>query len=202
MKVGILGGSFNPVHLGHLRIAEETRGRHGLDKVVFIPAGDPPHKELTELASGSDRLEMVKLAIKDNPRFEASDIEVLRPGKSYTIDTVTRLQLQLGAEVELYFIIGADTIRELPTWRSLAELVELCQFVTVARRGFDSGDFEALRDVVSDLALRNMKAMYLDIAPVDISASEIRQRVRAGLSIDGLVPGAVESYIVEKHLYL
>lgn len=201
MKVGILGGSFNPIHLGHLKVAEEAGRRLGLDRVVFIPAGDPPHKARTELARASERLEMVKLATKDNPRFEISQSEICRAGKSYTIDTITQLQLQLGPAAELYLIIGADTIKELPTWRNVAELVELCQVVTVAREGFGRESFEVLKDTISGLALENVKALYLDVTPVRISASEIRQRIRSRLPISDLVPGAVEAYISGKHLY-
>ncbi len=200
-KVGILGGSFNPIHYGHLRIAREALAHLELERVIFVPAGDPPHKRPTALASACHRLRMVELAIKDEPGFEVSDIEVHRRGKSYTIDTIRQLQDRLGSYTELYFIIGADTIRELPTWMEIANLAQLCQFVVVARPGFDRSSFALLEGVLCDRGLRKMKQHYLDMLPCHISASDIRQRLASSRSVQGQVPPVVEDYIKQNGLY-
>ena len=134
-KLGILGGSFNPIHLGHLVLAETAREALGLERVIFIPAKLPPHKRAAALADGADRLAMVRLAVAGNPALAASDIELRRPGVSYSVDTVRALRQKLGAGTEIYFLIGMDTVAELTAWREVARLARLCKFVPLSRPG-------------------------------------------------------------------
>ncbi|MEK6585261.1 MAG: nicotinate-nucleotide adenylyltransferase, partial [Nitrospirota bacterium] len=135
LKVGLLGGSFNPIHNGHLTIAQQVHERMQLSQVLFIPTGDPPHKRDGSLAPANVRLEMVRLAIADNPLFTVSDIEMRRKGKSYSIDTIRALQHYYGPSTELFFIIGLDAFLDFPTWREPKELLRICHFVVVPRPG-------------------------------------------------------------------
>ena len=147
-KLGILGGSFNPVHLGHLVLAETAREALGLERVIFIPAKLPPHKRAAALADGADRLAMVRLAVAGNPALAVSDIELRRPGVSYTVDTVRALREKLGAGTQIYFLIGMDTVAELAAWREVARLARLCKFVPLSRPGHASPNAAALERAV------------------------------------------------------
>ncbi len=153
-KLGILGGSFNPIHLGHLVLAETAREALGLDRVIFIPAKLPPHKRAAPLAAGADRLAMVRLAVAGNPAFSASDIELRRPGVSYTVDTVRALREKLGAGAQIYFLIGMDTVAELTAWREVARLARLCEFVPLSRPGHANPNAAALERAVGRRAAR------------------------------------------------
>ena len=188
MRIGVLGGSFNPVHLGHLRLAEEAREMLRLDRVLFVPAGVRPHKQRRDLIDGRHRLAMVRLAIKGHPAFAASDLELRRRGPSYTVDTLEALHQQLGPRARLFFLSGADTMQELKIWRALRRVLELCTFVVATRPGY---------------SLRSTRrgVLPLAISRLEISASDIRRRMAAGRSIRYLVPEAVERYIVKYHLY-
>ena len=135
MKLGLLGGSFNPVHNGHLAIARQTREALGLDQVLFIPTSQPPHKPNGSLAPAQDRYEMVRMAIAADPVLAISDIEIRRPGKSYSIDTIRLLQQEYGAQTQLFFLIGLDAFLDFPSWRDPVILLELCQFVILSRPG-------------------------------------------------------------------
>ena len=140
-SVGLLGGTFNPIHNGHVAIARQAREVLALDRVVFIPTGDPPHKPHETLATAKDRFEMVRLAIASDPSLSISDVEVRRSGKSYTIDTIRLLQQEYGPEARLFFLIGLDAFLEFPTWRDPATLLTLCSFVVLSRPGLT---FQAL----------------------------------------------------------
>ena len=199
MKIGILGGSFNPVHLGHLILAEQIRETTGLGRVLFIPASSPPHKPGTELAAGEHRLAMVRLAIEGNPFFEASDVEVRRGGVSYTIDTILELRREHPGD-DFHFIIGADSVPELPTWYRTCELVDLCTFLIGSRPGHDIA-WDLLTRALPAATVERLRKNVIPTIPVGISSSAIRLRIREGRSIRYLVPRQVEEYIGRNDLY-
>jgi nicotinate-nucleotide adenylyltransferase len=200
-KLGILGGSFNPIHVGHLVLAETAREALGLDRVILIPAKLPPHKRAEALAGGADRLAMVRLAIAGNPAFAVSDIELRRPGVSYTVDTVRALRKRLGPGTVIYFLIGMDTVAELATWREIARLARLCKFVPLNRPGHSVPNVATLERTLGRLPARAMLKRALDMPLIGISSSEIRRRVAEGRTIRYLVPDAVAAYIRRKRLY-
>jgi nicotinate-nucleotide adenylyltransferase len=197
----MIGGSFDPIHVGHLSVAREVHERLGLDQMVFVPAGQPPHKLDKRLADAGHRLAMVRLAIAGDPDLTVSQVDVDRPGPCYSVDTVRllrdRLQSAWGAEIEIYFTIGADSLIELPTWYQPRELLRLCTVVAVGRPGYDANLRELER-----LLPGAPPILYLALhTPVDVSSTDIRQRVAEGRSIHGLVPEAVERYIHAHGLY-
>ncbi len=201
LKLGVLGGSFNPIHIGHLIVAEEVYWRHGLSGVIFVPAHIPPHKGAEELAEAHHRYEMVKLAIKGNEHFAVSDIEIARGGKSYTVETVELLSNKYGKDCELYLIIGTDTLQELPTWKEIQRLVGLCRMVVVNRPGAGLNGFAQLTPLLGEETLGEMRKLAVQIPPIGISSTEIRARLRSGRNIKYLVPPSVEEYISKKRLY-
>jgi len=201
MNIGVLGGTFDPIHMGHLIIAEEVRVRLDLDEVLFVPAGQPWLKlnNANAISPPQHRLEMVRLAIADEPAYRLSTMEIDRPGPSYTVDTMAELSGQVEAEGKLYFILGWDNLNQLPKWHQPQRLVELCRLVPVRRVGFASPDLDALEAAIPGLA---QSLVMLDTPQIEISSSEIRQRVARGLSIHQLVPEPVERYIIEHKLYV
>jgi nicotinate-nucleotide adenylyltransferase len=198
MNIGVLGGTFDPVHSGHVVIAEEARLRFSLNKVLFVPAGKPWLKTNSKITAAVHRVEMVKRAIAGNASFELSTIEIDRPGPSYSVDTVAALQQKLGAGARIFFLIGWDSLAELPQWQDPARLIQLCKLVAVTRPGLSRPDLKSLEPSVPGIT---QSVVWLDIAPINISSSDIRDRVAQGLSIHGLVPDNVESYIAENKLY-
>ena len=198
MDIGIFGGTFDPIHLGHLTIAEEARARLGLAQVLFVPAGQPWLKADRDIAPAAQRLEMVKRAIAANVYFGLSTAEVDRRGPSYAVDTIAILQQQLGAKARFFFLLGCDALGELPQWKEPTKLVQLCHLVAVPRPDCGSPDLEALEASIPGIAQR---VVLLDIPPIDISSSDIRQRVARGLSIRHLVSADVEEYIEKHELY-
>lgn len=219
MRLGLLGGSFNPIHYGHLGIARLAREKLALDRVLFIPTGDPPHKRDGDLAPAKDRYEMVRLAIADEPAFLLSDIEMRRAGKSYSIDTVRELRKQYGPATDLYFLIGLDAFVDFGSWRDPRALLEACRFVVISRPGqsfrslttvpllppLDPADLAALdaeRTTRLDIALPGCPGIILlALPPCSTSASEIRQRIKRGAALANLLPPPVESYILQHRLY-
>jgi nicotinate-nucleotide adenylyltransferase len=200
-KIGILGGTFDPIHIGHLIVAEDIRQKMGLGKVLFIPAGRPwlKIKEEKPVSPAEHRVAMVKLAIASNPYFKVSTIEIDRPGLSYSIDTVLELKAKLGTGAEIYFIVGLDALAEFPQWKEPVRLLEICQVVGIGRPGYAQAD---LRKLERSVPSASQRIMLMDVPQIDISASEIRTRVAQGLSIRYLVPEAVEKYIAEHRLYM
>ena len=186
-RIGILGGTFDPIHMGHLITAEIVRVSAALDEIIFIPAARPPHKENKGEAPAEDRLLMVQCAVEGNPSFSVSDIELRREGPSYTVDTIAALSEQLG-DAELFFITGADAMNDLYHWHEPARLLRSCVFIAAARQGVELDE--------SRLAEQFSPEQHLEI-----SSTMIRMRVRAGMSIRYLVPRAVEHYIEERGLY-
>ncbi len=198
MKIGVLGGTFDPIHTGHLVLAEEVRLRLGLAEVLFVPAGRPWLKSGTPISPAEHRVRMVRLAIAGRLYFKLSTMEVDRPGPSYTVDTMLKLKSQLASGDELYFILGWDNLEELPRWHEPKRLIELCRLVAVPRVGCPVPDLKTLEADAPGLFKR---VIMLDKPEIDISASVIRERVAQGLSIEHLVPEAVGKYIREQKLY-
>ena len=198
-RIGILGGTFDPIHLGHLAIAEAARDRLDLDRVILIPAGRPWLKSGQEVSAPEHRLAMVRLAIQDRPGLEMSPIEVDRPGPTYTVDTLTELREELGSGVELYLVLGMDSVRELRRWREPERLFDLCTVVAVSRP--DSLDVSSAEIEDSFTAARGRIRMVRG-PMLDVSATDIRLRVSEGRPISDSVPPPVERYIREHGLYL
>ncbi len=219
MRLGLFGGAFNPIHLCHLATARHIRDRLKLDRVLFIPTGDPPHKPADSLAPASHRCAMIKLAIAPEPTFALSEIELTRTAKSYSIDTVRQLKAELGQAADLFFLVGLDAFLELPTWKDANTLLALCHFVVVSRppshfaqvgamsllpplpetalREIDKGERPLL-----EIALKGAtRLMLLALPPCPISASDVRERLRRRLPTANLLPTPVESYILQHHLY-
>jgi nicotinate-nucleotide adenylyltransferase len=198
-NIGVLGGTFDPVHNGHLIIAEEARIKLGLTRVIFVPAGEPWLKEHRDISPGEDRIAMIKIAIVSNPYFHASSVDLARAGPSYTVDTLTDLRCELGEEVNLHFILGLDAVAEILSWRKPEEIITMCRLVGAKRPGYRAIDLRHLERNIPGIALR---FTMLNNPLIDISSSVIRERVARGLPITGLVPNTVELYIREKGLYL
>jgi nicotinate-nucleotide adenylyltransferase len=201
MRVGILGGTFDPIHLGHLIIAETVRDEMALGKVVFVPAATPPHKQERSIADAAHRLEMVRLAIAGNPAFEVSAVEIERGGVSYTIETIEGLRRSVGDEAKLFLIIGADSVPELTTWKDIDHLVHLCTFVVVARPGYRIEDLIREEIGLAPDTRQRVLRHYIDAVRVDISSTDLRARLAEGRSVRYRLPEAVEHYIRSKGLY-
>ena len=198
MRVGVLGGTFDPVHLGHLVIAQEAQIKLALDKVVFVPAGQPWLKEGTEIGPMAYRLEMLRLALQSDESFRVDTQELDRSGPSYTVDTISQMKGRLEAGTELYFIIGLDALEELNRWKDPERLAELCYFAAMKRPDHTKLDLQKLEKSISGISER---VCFVDNLQVDISSSDIRRRIRERLPISYLVPKEVEAYIREKGLY-
>lgn len=215
-KLGILGGTFNPIHYGHLAAAEEVRDRLKLDRVLFIPSFHPPHKQEDDVPSAAHRMEMVRIATAENATFEPSDIEIKRGGKSYTIDTIEALK-RTYPDAELYFITGVDSFLDIQTWSRWERLLSLCTFVVLSRPGYRFADLLKI-DFLSPAATQVIEldrgqrvhveihagtfTAFLEMIPLyDISSTDIRRRVKEGRSIKYLLPEAVETYIITNKLY-
>lgn len=188
MRIGVFGGTFDPPHHGHLIVAADVHAALALDRVLLVPAAVPPHKRETVKAPAGTRLEMVRAAVAGDPRFEVDDLELRRPGPSYTVDTLRTLRDRLPG-VELFFMVGADNLRELATWHEPEEIVRLARLVAVPR-GCDDVDTDAPFPVLS-----------VPVTRVGISATDVRRRVAAGQSIRYLVPDAVREIVAREGLY-
>jgi nicotinate-nucleotide adenylyltransferase len=198
MRVGIFGGTFDPIHLGHLAVARSIQSSLGLDNVIFIPAGQPWLKADTPVSRVKDRVQMLRLALARRRAFELSTIEADRPGPSYTVDTMETLQRQLGSDVALFFLLGSDALEDIPKWKEPQRLIQLCQLVAFARPGFGLPTMEALEAAMPGVSQR---VVFVEVPQVNIRATDIRRRIAEGRSIQRLVPRAVERYILEHGLY-
>lgn len=214
MRIGLFGGTFDPIHWGHLRSAEEVREALSLDRILFVPTSIPPHKKTPYSAPARDRLQMVRLAVAKNPRFAVSTVEMRRPGVSYSIDTLRYFAKKNRGRHSYFFIVGLDAFRDVGSWKEFEQLFPLCHFVVTSRPGSD--DSNPLRR--TPVAVRKLfcydfrKKIYrhwsgtylyfVKLTDIAISASDIRRRVREGVSIRYLVPLEVEAYIKKQGLYL
>jgi nicotinate-nucleotide adenylyltransferase len=195
--IGIMGGTFDPIHVGHLAVAEEAREALGLDRVLFVPAGQPPHKAPGSVTAAEERVAMVRLAIADNPAFELSTVEIDRAGPSFTVDTVELLaDAHRGATLSL--ILSAETFAELPTWHEPERLFHSARMAVVPREGYPAPDPAWLADAFPG---RQDRVDYLEGPRLGLSSTALRARVAAGRSIRYLVPAAVAAYIAEHRLY-
>lgn len=210
-RIGIFGGTFNPIHFAHLRIAEEIREAFALSNVVFVPAATPPHKPLADELPFADRMEMVARAVADNPFFTVSDLESRRDGKSYSIDTILAFREQYPG-AELFFIMGGDSFAEFSTWRRYGEIFANCNIVAITRPGTDISLLEGLPVALAhefwyDSAGKRLvhcsghAVYYLEGTRLDISSTTIRSLIKQGRSIRYLLPAQVEHYISEQRLY-
>lgn len=197
MRLGVFGGSFDPVHLGHLILAEQCRQHAQLDEVWFLPAATPPHKQQRELASPQQRVEMLELAVSGQLAFRVSRMEIDRGGISYTVDTLMEIQAQ-QPDAQLFFLMGADSLNEFPTWRDPQRILQLATPLVVSRGGEPEPDLESL---ASFTAANPLAAIQIRMPVLEISSSTIRQDVAAGRSIRYRIPRAVEQYIATHGLY-
>ena len=199
MKIGVLGGTFDPIHAGHLILAEQVVHSIGLSKVLFIPSNRPPHKDERMVAPIQDRINMISLAIEDNPRFELSTIECEIDGKSYTYKTLERLKLEYDSDTAFYFIVGSDVLEELLLFRNYETVLKNCSFVTGSRAGADKQKIDAIaEDLISNY---NAKIYMIPFTEIGISSTLIRDRIRKMQSIRYLIPDDVNQYISENRLY-
>jgi nicotinate-nucleotide adenylyltransferase len=213
MRIGLFGGTFDPIHWGHLRNAEEVREAFSLDRLLFIPAGKPPHRGRGPTTSPRDRAEMVRLAIRKNPGFALSTVELSRPGKSYSIYTVRHFAESAGSRDSLYFILGFDAFLDIGSWKDFEEIFRLCHFIVTSRpNSGNSMSLKAMPVAVRRLFCYDSKKnlyrhesgttlFFFRITDIAISASEIRDRLKEGRSIRYLVPREVETYIKRNGLY-
>ncbi|MDP3791809.1 MAG: nicotinate-nucleotide adenylyltransferase [Candidatus Omnitrophota bacterium] len=188
MRIGILGGTFNPIHIGHLILAEEAYFKLKLDKLIFVPAFIPPHKDTNEVISARDRLAMVKLAIEDNPAFDVSTYEVDSKKKSYSIDTLKEFRSIYGDEAQLCFITGSDSLKDLFSWKNINDIFKISKFIVANRPGYPIKDIPKEADTVV-------------ITPIEVSSEDIRKRLKEHRSIRYLVPDKVRKYILDNKLY-
>ena len=213
MKWGLFGGTFDPIHLGHLRCAEEIRELFDLDRVVFVPASRPPHKAVGEVTPFSQRMEMIEAAIRGNPSFSLSDMEGRREGISYSVETVEHMLDAGGPGLEIYFITGQDAFHDIRLWKAWDKILLLCHFVVMTRPGYENRGLEQI--LKPEFASRFVYEAQADgfrgptgrciffrsVTFLDIASRGIRQRVRDGRSIAYLTPEPVRSYIADQHLY-
>lgn len=196
-RLGIMGGTFDPIHIGHLACAEQAREAYGLDAVVFVPAGVPVYKKNAGVTPAAHRLAMCRLATRGNDSFDVSSLEIDRGGDTYTVDTLRQLRCHYPGNVELFFITGADAVRDIVKWRESAQVARLARFIAVTRPGY------ALDQVRLDLdqAQQHFQIDYLEVTSLAVSSSGLRQRVREGRSIRYLTMDAVRRYIESEQLY-
>jgi nicotinate-nucleotide adenylyltransferase len=198
MRLGIYGGTFDPIHFGHLILAEQCREQCRLDQVWFVPAANPPHKLTHAISSATSRCDMIELAIAGHPDFRLCPIELSRSGPSFTVLTLEQLQLEDPSR-ELFLLLGADSLRDLAHWREPKRILELATIVAVNRGDRPLPDRSALRSVCGKLADESVASVTMP--GIDLSATDIRERIAAGRSIRYFVPRAVEQYIHEHRLY-
>jgi nicotinate-nucleotide adenylyltransferase len=199
VNIGVLGGTFDPIHNGHLMVAEEARIQLDLAEVLFVPAGQPWLKVNNPVSVAEHRVQMVRLAVADRPCFKLSTIEVERAGLSYTVDTIAGLRAQLGDRDDIFFILGWDALAQFPHWREPSRIIKMCRLAAVRRPGCSLPDLESLEVVIPGLSQR---VVILEKPGVAIDATEIRDRVARGLSVRHLVPGPVGEYIRRHKLYV
>jgi len=199
MKIGLLGGTFDPPHNGHLAIAKYALEKLGLDKIIFIPSRRTPLKSREDVSGRKHRWDMLRELIKGNKKYDISDIELYRPGPSYTIDTIRQLKTGKNKNDEFYFITGWDSFNDLPRWKEAGNLIKLCKIVAFTRSSTARPDLKEMDKMVPGLS---ESSIIIDVPPVDISSTEVRNRVIKGLSVKDMVPGPVEKYILDNGLYL
>jgi nicotinate-nucleotide adenylyltransferase len=198
-RFAIMGGTFDPIHYGHLVAAEAALDSFSLEQVLFVPSGNPPHKKEYPVTEARHRYLMTILAVATNPHFEVSTVEMDRPGYSYAIDTVAEFHKIYGPDTEIYFITGADAILEILTWKNVDSLMELCQFIAATRPGTNLDELHGFLDKLPENLRRRIHLM--EVPALAISSTDIRKRVAQGRTIKYLLPESVEQYIAKNNLY-
>ena len=193
MRIGVLGGTFDPIHIAHLLLAEQAREQLALDKVLLIPAGDPWRKAGRDIAPAPLRLQMTRLAADGNGYLEVDDREIRREGATYTVDTLRELRAELDEDDDLFLLLGDDALADIPNWKDPASLPDFAVMAVVPRQGYD---------LPESLPFDPAKVVRVDLPYIDISSTDLRERVRAGRSLRYMVPEAVRSFIEEQGLYL
>lgn len=200
INIGLMGGTFDPIHIGHLVSAEEARQQFNLDYVVFVPVGCPPHKNVADITLPEHRYLMITLAVMSNPFFKVSRFEIERPQPSYTLDTVLHYSGEEMGSNNIFFITGADAILEISTWKDYRQLLDLCTFIAVSRPGYSLSKLWKTLESECPKSIKNIH--LLEIPALSISSTFIRERVALGKTIKYLTPEPVEQYIVKHKLYL
>jgi len=198
MKIGVLGGTFDPVHNGHLAIAEEARSYLNLNEVIFLPAGQPWMKSDRSISPARNRTAMLALALQSRPYFKSSTIEIEHQGPSYSVNSIAELKAQAVEPTDWYFILGWDNLAKIPQWKEPAKLIEMCFLAAVPRPGYERPNMKKLEAALPGIS---KKVILMDKPRLEISATDIRNKVAQGLPISGLVPQLVEEYIKENGLY-
>ena len=224
MRIGLFGGTFNPVHNGHLAVAKEVKDGFPLDRIIFFPSAIPPHKETEVVINADDRINMLHIAISNTPGFSESfaisDIELKRSGPSYTIDTVYQYQSKMADDNQLYLIMGIDAFFEIDTWKSYLELLKIIPIIVMSRpqneQPFNGAKWKSLEtfirsNISADYEYSSSEKKYshwgnkpihiYDVTPIDISATKIRKRIKKGMTVQSMLPPGVEEYIKSKGLY-
>jgi nicotinate-nucleotide adenylyltransferase len=200
-KIALFGGTFDPVHLGHTKIASYAAEKIGAEKTIFIPAKRSPLKVLSPAASASDRFEMIKLAIAGRSGFEVSDYELSKEGNNYTIETVRYFKEECGKNAEIYWLMGADTIDEFVRWHRVVELIDECNLCAMYRAGCEKPNFTRFENVWGAERVKKLQANIIETPMINISSSEIRRRLKAGEDVSDMVCSAVAEYIQKHGLY-
>jgi nicotinate-nucleotide adenylyltransferase len=200
-KIALFGGTFDPIHKGHTIVAEYASEYVGAKSVVFIPAHRSPHKQTPPQASVADRIEMISLAIKEKKAFHLSRCELSRPEPSYTLETVNELKAHYGREVQMYWLLGADSINDLPNWYRINELIDKCNLCVMLRAGFDRPDFNNLQDIFGPKRVEKLQQNIIPTPLIDINSTQIRNRIAAGQDVCDMLHPAVLQYIYQKNLY-
>ncbi len=197
----MFGGTFDPVHRGHLQVARAALAYLGADHIVFIPAAQSPHKQKPPVASGKERAEMIARALSDQPGVSVSDCELHRPRPSYTLDTVLYFRNQLGPEVALFWLVGADAVSDLPRWHRVDELLDAADIAVMYRAGYPKPDFGECRSAFSAPQIERLRKNVVPVPLIDISSTEIRRRLAAGKEVAHMLPPDVHAYIQSHRLY-
>lgn len=200
-KIALFGGTFDPVHLGHTIVAADVYEHIDVEKIIFIPAKRSPLKGFSPVVSDDVRLEMITLAIANENKFEVSDYELRRPAPSYTIETVKKFHVEYGNDTLLYWLIGADSIGDLEYWHRVVELIDICNITTMYRAGFKPPDFSGFKAIWGQKRIEKLQQNVIQTPLVDISSTEIRNRLVAGLDVNDMLHPDVADYIEEHNLY-
>lgn len=199
-KIILFGGSFDPIHIGHVRVAQHALNRFGADELIFIPARHNPHK-IEAPTSGQHRLAMIRIAIEEMERFSVSDCELTRFGPSYTLDTVLFFEEQFSSGVVLHWLIGADQLTDLPQWYRVKELLEVCRVSVMVRAGYPPPDFQRFEGIFPASLIEQMRSDIVQTPRIDLSSTDIRSRLASGAIEPNVLPSGVLDYIRQNHLY-
>jgi nicotinate-nucleotide adenylyltransferase len=201
-KTALFGGTFDPIHIGHTTVAASAAEIIGAEKLIFVPAKKSPLKQAGLVASDEERLQMIRLAITNKARFEVSDYELRKAGESFTIETVRFFKKTIGDDVEIYWLMGADNVNELANWYKIAELIDECNPAVMYRAGFERPDFSRFKKSLGERRVAKLQKNIIATPLIDISSTEIRNRIAAGEDVSGLVYPSVKDYISEHKLYI